>query len=61
LGVEFYPFVISDRFAPECLDTDWLLGQFGMQLAAARRANKKFVLQGRGLPSPLLATKHQRF
>ena len=54
-----YPFVISDRFAPEWLDTDWLLGQFGKQRAAARRAYQKFVLQGRGLPSPLLATKHQ--
>ena len=54
-----YPFVISDRFAPEWLDTDWLLSQFGSQRAAARRAFKKFVLQGRGLPSPLLATKHQ--
>ena len=54
-----YPFVISDSFAPEWLGTDWLLGQFGTQRAAARRAYKKFVLQGRGLPSPLLATKHQ--
>jgi hypothetical protein len=59
--VEFYPFAISDSFAPECLDTDWLLGQFGAQRAAARRAYKKFVLKGRGLPSPLLANKHQSF
>lgn len=54
-----YPFVIGDTFAPEWLDTDWLLGQFGTQRTAARRAFKKFVLQGLGLASPLLATKHQ--
>lgn len=56
-----YPFVISDQFAPEWLDNDWLLGQFGTQHAVARRAYKKFVSQGHGLPSPLLATKHQLF
>ena len=56
-----YPFVISDQFAPEWLDTDWLLGQFATQRAVARRAYKKFVSQGHGLPSPLLATKHQLF
>jgi putative transposase len=54
-----YSFAIGDTFAPEWLDTDWLLGQFGTQRAAARRAFKKFVLQGVGLPSPLLGTKHQ--
>lgn len=54
-----YSFVTSDRFTPEWLDTDWLLGQFGTQRAAARRAYQQFVMQGRGLPSPLLATKHQ--
>ncbi|MBC3831458.1 transposase [Undibacterium amnicola] len=54
-----YPFVISDIFAPEWLDTDWLLGQFGTRRNAARLTFKEFVLQGVGLPSPLLATKHQ--
>lgn len=54
-----YPFVIGDVFAPPWLDTDWLLGQFGTQRAAARRAFKKFVQQGAGQASPLLATKHQ--
>jgi len=54
-----YPFVINDSFAPEWLDTDWLLSQFGTRRATARHAYAKFVLQGRGLSSPLLAVKHQ--
>jgi putative transposase len=54
-----YPLVMSDRFSPEWLDTDWLLGQFGSQRGTARLAFKKFVLQGIGQSSPLLATKHQ--
>ena len=54
-----YPLVMNDKLAPEWLDTDWMLGQFGTQRAAARRAFKKFVLQDVGLDSPLLATKHQ--
>ncbi len=45
--------------APTWLDTDWLLGQFGTHRANARRAWTQFVMQGRGLPSPLLATRHQ--
>jgi len=39
-----YPFVISDSFAPEWLDRDWLLGQFGINRATARHAYAKFVL-----------------
>ena len=58
-GWSSYSPVISDQIAPKWLDTDWLLGQFGTQRATARRAYKKFVLQGRGLPSPLQASKHQ--
>jgi len=54
-----YSLMISDSFAPEWLDTDWLLGQFGTQRAVARCAYQTFVLQGCGLSSPLLATKHQ--
>ena len=49
----------QDHFAPPWLDTDWLLGQFGPQRRAARRAYAKFVMQGKGLSSPLMATKHQ--
>jgi putative transposase len=54
-----YPFIIQDSLAPEWLDTDWLLGQFGKQRDAARRAYIQFVLEGVGGVSPLLATKHQ--
>ncbi|QJQ05990.1 hypothetical protein EJG51_009145 [Undibacterium piscinae] len=53
------PLVMNDQLVPEWLDADWLLGQFGTQRAAARRNFKEFVLQGVGLASPLLATKHQ--
>lgn len=54
-----YPLIIQDSFTPEWLDTDWLLGQFGKQRAAARRAYIQFVYEGIGEASPLLATKHQ--
>jgi putative transposase len=54
-----YLLVMNDQLVPEWLDADWLLGQFGTQRSAARRNFKEFVLQGVGLASPLLATKHQ--
>jgi hypothetical protein len=54
-----YPLAMNDKLAPKWFDTDWLLGQFSSQRTAARRAFRKFVLQGVGLASPLLATKHQ--
>lgn len=50
---------VQDQFAPPWLDTDWLLGQFGAQRSSARREFAKFVVQGKRLVSPLLATKHQ--
>ena len=50
---------VQDQFAPAWLDTDWLLGQFGAQRRLARLEFAKFVGQGKGLASPLLATKHQ--
>ena len=51
--------VMDDRAAPAWLDTDWLLGQFGKQRNRARQAYQAFVMAGKGVPSPLLATKHQ--
>ena len=54
-----YGVCVQDQFAPSWLDTDWLPGQFGAQRSRARRAFAKFVVQGKGLASPLLATKHQ--
>jgi putative transposase len=54
-----YGACIKDQFAPPWLDTDWLLSQFGTQRNRARNAFKQFVLEGLGLASPLLATRHQ--
>ncbi|WP_243405446.1 transposase [Solimicrobium silvestre] len=54
-----YVACVSDEFAPPWLDTDWLLTQFGTQRKRACRAFQRFVLQGKGLASPLLATRHQ--
>ncbi|MEO6421222.1 MAG: transposase [Candidatus Nitrotoga sp.] len=44
---------------PEWLDVDWLLGQFGKQRKSAIKAYVKFVMEGKGLPSPLDQTRHQ--
>jgi REP element-mobilizing transposase RayT len=54
-----YVAVMDDRAAPDWLDTDWLLGQFGKQRSRARLAYQAFVAAGVGAPSPLLATRHQ--
>ncbi len=51
--------VLDHRGAPDWLDTDWLLGQFGRQRNRARQAYEAFVMAGQGVPSPLLATRHQ--
>lgn len=56
-----YPLVMQDFAAPEWLDTDWLLAQFGTTHASARNAYRNFVQKGQGLASPLLQTKHQMF
>ena len=54
-----YAAYVEDLAFPAWLDTDWLLGQFGRQRRRARLAYQAFVMAGKGLPSPLLATKHQ--
>ena len=54
-----YIAVMDDRPSLPWLDNDWLLGQFGKQRSRARQAYRAFVMAGKGLPSPLLATKHQ--
>ena len=43
--------------APDWLDTDWLLGQFGSQNPVERYC--AFVAEGLGLPSPLKQSGHQ--
>jgi len=54
-----YLATINAVSAPEWLDVDWLLGQFGKQRKSAIRAYVKFVVEGEGLPSPLEQTRHQ--
>ena len=51
--------VLDHCAAPDWLDTDWLLGQFGRQRNRARQAYEAFVMAGKGASSPLLATRHQ--
>ena len=54
-----YCYCFQDQFAPKWLDIDWLLGQFGTQRSQARKAYQAFVMEGRGVASPLLATRNQ--
>ncbi|MCH7882693.1 MAG: hypothetical protein IIB69_14245 [Proteobacteria bacterium] len=54
-----YPATMGASAGPEWLDTDWLLSQFSKQRKSARRKCHEFVMQGKGLPSPLVDTHHQ--
>ncbi|MBL4608137.1 MAG: transposase [Pseudomonadales bacterium] len=54
-----YPAIIGSASCPDWLDDEWLLGQFGRQRKRAIKAYQRFVLEGRGLSSPLVETKHQ--
>lgn len=54
-----YSAVMGTSTSPEWLDTDWLLSQFGKQRKLARRKYDEFIVQGKGLPSPLKETRHQ--
>ncbi len=45
--------------APDWLDTDWLLSRYGRQRGAAIVAYQQFVMQGRGVRSPLDCVRHQ--
>jgi REP-associated tyrosine transposase len=54
-----YLATINAVSAPEWLDVDWLLGQFGKQRQQAIRAYARFVMEGKGLSSPLEQTRHQ--
>jgi putative transposase len=44
---------------PEWLETDWLLSHFGADRASALQAYNIFVLNGRGMLSPLRKVQHQ--
>lgn len=52
-------YVMGINEAPEWLDTDWLLEQFGSTRGAAVQAYHRFVMEGMGLGSPLKDVCHQ--
>lgn len=54
-----YRMTCSDTPAPAWLATDWLLSQFGAQRSEAVRQYRRFVADGRGLPSPMTRLRHQ--
>ncbi len=54
-----YPIVMEQAAIPQWLDADWLLGQFGTGRSLARQHYREFVMSGKGVPSPLQATRHQ--
>ncbi len=54
-----YPVTMGLEACPRWQDTDWLLGQFGTERSKARQIFRQFVLEGKGLPSPLKGTRHQ--
>jgi putative transposase len=54
-----YPAVMGAKEDPAWLDTDWLLAQFGNRRKQARVKYRDYIREGKGLPSPLQATRHQ--
>jgi putative transposase len=54
-----HPYFMQTEGKPPWLETDWLLSHFGTDRACARRAYNTFVLNGKGLLSPLREVHHQ--
>ena len=54
-----YPAIMGRAQAPSWLDVDWLLSLFAKQRKQAREKYSQFIMQGKGLVSPLDATRHQ--
>ena len=58
-----FPFSVGAALPPDWLDPDVLLGQFAGERDADRGATiaayRKFVMAGKGLPSPMLELRHQ--
>lgn len=54
-----YKHFVSDEIAPNWLERDWLLSQFGTTRATAVTAYQAFILAGIGKDSPLAAIRHQ--
>jgi len=54
-----YPATIGLTKAPGWLDTDWQLNQFGRRRSRAIAAYRRFIMEGKGISSPLKRTRHQ--
>ncbi|WP_341327252.1 transposase [Methylotuvimicrobium sp. KM2] len=54
-----YRSMIGEATVPKWLDVDWLLSQFGSDRKSAIESCRRFVSDGKGLPSPLAQTRHQ--
>lgn len=54
-----YALMFSQAGTPPWLNSDGLLGYFGTQREQALQAYQAFIMQGKGLPSPLLHTRNQ--
>ncbi len=54
-----YRSMIGEANIPDWLDADWLLSQFGRERKRAIESYRRFVMEGKGLPSPLEQTRHQ--
>lgn len=54
-----HPYFMQPEGKPSWLETDWILSHFGVERASARDAYHAFVLNGRGLLSPLREVRHQ--
>jgi len=54
-----HPCFMRTEGKPSWLETDWLLSHFGNDGTSARHAYNAFVMNGRGLLSPLRDVRHQ--
>ena len=54
-----HPHFMRPDAKPAWLETDWLLGHFGPDRASALHAYNAFILNGRGMLSPLRKVQHQ--
>ncbi|XVJ71542.1 MAG: addiction module toxin RelE [Rhizobacter sp.] len=54
-----YACMMGQQVCPAWLDSDWLLSQFGKNRTQAQQNYVAFVLEGRGVPSPLSRVQHQ--
>jgi len=48
-----YQTMIGEANVPGWLDADWLLSQFGRERQRAIESCRRFIMEGKGLSSPL--------